>query len=265
MQFWWENKDAFDQEDAVLDRYSGPEGVATVKVFDSGKTQPGWGDADFMKNYKLGKMRQSVQRTQPFAYVMRSLDMIVVDVDARNDGYQSLKALNLPRTLAETSKSGEGLHLWFVTSEEWDDQTGYSAYSDRIGLMPGIDIRGVGCVFHYPQQRWNNEFPAFMPEHLANKLLVRQQMTHDPQVLSTMMQDDPIEAKRLIQQILKTAEQPIKAGNRNQTLFAMSSQLFLLGYEDWEEVIRNLGYTSGLPDEEVEKIIGNAMKYAARS
>ena len=62
----------------------------------------------------------------------------------------------LPPTLAETSKSGDGYHLFYLVDEEWDDEKGYGLLGDRIGIEQGVDIRATGCVYHHPQQRWND-------------------------------------------------------------------------------------------------------------
>ena len=107
MQQWFQ-EDQYVHSDpppVSLEAYAGDNGVATVAVYANGKSQPGWGEKDFARNYKLGKFN-AIERTETFAYVMRSLPMLVVDIDGKNDGIDHAKLLNLPPTMAETSKSG---------------------------------------------------------------------------------------------------------------------------------------------------------------
>lgn len=270
MKQWFET-DTYDQvsADTRLAPYWGPEGPAIVKVFDNDKTQAGWGEADFMRNYKLGKFRQAVHNA-PFAYVMRSFFGLVVDIDGKNDGINNAKQLNLPPTLTETSKSGNGYHLWYTMPVShmavWDDDKGFATLSDRIGLVKGVDIRVTGCVFHYPQQLWNSVHLQPAPGHLINKIMVRESMSVTPaRVKELIASDDQVEIKRLVNEALTSLEKPIPHGRRNQTLFAIGSQLYLLDFPGWEGIIRKAGEDNDLDSLEVEKIIRNVPNYAERT
>lgn len=243
----------------------GPEDQARVKVYDStGKTQPGWGEPEFMRNYKLGKFKADTHL--PFAYVMRSFKGLVVDIDGKNGGIESAKLLNLPLTLAETSKSGNGYHLWYAMDDDWDDELGYAGLNDRLGLVPGVDIRVTGCVFHYPHQRWSTTPLVTAPEHLVNRIQVRQAMTVTPGAVAALVAaGDTKEIALRVAQAKDMLDRPIPQGKRNQTLFAAGAQLFLLGYPKWEDKVRETGDKLGLEDEELDKIVTNVPKYADRS
>ncbi len=248
-----------------LSDFAYQNGVATVAVYKSGKSQPGWGEVDFMRNYKLGKL-QAESRTNEFAYVMRSLQMLVVDIDGKNDGDEHAKLLNLPPTLAETSKSGNGYHLWYLLPDNWDDEKGYARLSDRLGLVQGVDIRATGCVFHYPQQRWNSSDVVMAPNHLINRIEVRESMHATPaQIKKLHDDDDTVEIKRLTSEALQSLENSIPPGRRNQTLFAIGSQLYLLDHEEWEDKIREKAEEVGIDQVETDKIIRNIPVYADRS
>jgi len=73
--------------------------------------------------------------------------LIVIDVDPRHGGDQSLAALEerhgaLPRTL-EAETGGGGRHLYFAHPG--------GILGNRVGLQPGIDVRGDGgCVVSPP-------------------------------------------------------------------------------------------------------------------
>lgn len=248
-----------------LSAFAGPNGVATISVYPSGKSQPGWGEVDFMRNYTLGKFN-AISTKPEYAYVMRSLSMLVVDIDGKNDGIEKAKLLNLPPTMAETSKSGNGYHLWYLLPDNWDVEKGFARLSDRLGLVQGVDVRVTGCVFHYPQQRWNNQSPVVAPDHLINRIEVRESMHATPAQIKKLIDDnDMVEVKRLTSEALQSLENKIPPGRRNQTLFAIGSQLYLLGYSDWEGQIRDKADAVDLDSDETEKIIRNIPNYADRS
>lgn len=249
-----------------LDMFAGLAGVATIGIYSSGKSQPGWGEMDFMRNYILGKFHAVENGKPEYAYVMRSLSMLVVDIDGKNDGIEKAKLLNLPPTMAETSKSGNGYHLWYQLPDNWDDEKGYARLNDRLGLVQGVDIRATGCVFHYPQQRWNNRGPQVAPEHLINRIEVRESMHATPaQIKKLHDDDDTVEIKRLTSEALQSLENSIPPGRRNQTLFAIGSQLYLLDHEEWEDKIREKAEEVGIDQVETDKIIRNIPVYADRS
>src|SRR6478735_11794920 len=171
---WWETE-LYDVEGALrFDEIAGPNQAALVKVYADGSTQSGWGltgkkiaDTDktepgFMERYNSDILEFAPNRAlhpynkkgDPYAYVMRSLNAVVVDIDGKNGGLQGVKQLGaLPKTLAEVSKSGNGYHLWYRTNEVWDEKEGYGELPDAIGIVQGVDIRAVGCVYHYTTQR----------------------------------------------------------------------------------------------------------------
>ena len=65
-----------------------------------------------------------------YAFVMRSMRLVCVDIDGKNGGLEHAKKLGLlPPTLAETSKSGDGYHLFYLVDEEWDDEKRATACS----------------------------------------------------------------------------------------------------------------------------------------
>ena len=264
---WFLDEDYVNVMPNVLfNQYAGPDGVATIGIYASGKSQPGWGEVDFMRNYTLGKFHAFDNGKTEYAYVMRSLSMLVVDIDGKNDGEEYAKLLNLPPTLAETSKSGNGYHLWYLLPDNWDPDKGFARLSDRLALVQGVDIRVTGCVFHYPQQRWNSRDVTVAPDHLINRIEVRESMHATPaQIKKLVDDDDTVEIKRLISEALQSLEKNIQPGRRNQTLFAIGSQLYLLGYADWQDKIREEAEEVGLDQEETDKIIRNIPVYADRS
>ena len=143
--------------------------LSLVRVFSSGETQPGWGAESFVENFNAGAFRPEralrfyERYSEPFGIVMRSVDLICVDIDGKNGGLETAHILDLPETLAEKSKSGNGYHLFYKVYGMWDEKYAYNEFPDVIKLIPGVDIKGTGIVYHYPQQRWNSRLIAPLP------------------------------------------------------------------------------------------------------
>lgn len=271
---WWRT-DHYDGEIAIPgglshDHLSGPKGLALVTLFNDGTTAKGWGKDDFMELYN--KNRFGAGRAlagyhagkHAFAYVMRSMKVVAIDIDGKNGGLEHAGKLGfLPPTLAETSKSGNGYHLFYEVEDEWDSEFGFAAYKDVIGLVDGVDIRGTGCIYHYNTQRWNNRPIAKMPEHLSKRLLERGQRKEltVSNIEKTLETEDDVDILMMHQQLLADLNKPIMEGKRNTTLFAIGSQMMQAKVPKWEHELRLRGIALGLEDEEIYKIIHNVEVY----
>lgn len=277
---WWRT-DTYDRAIEIpkqIEWASGPHGPALVRSFKDGKTDPGWGLAGkdgapgFMERYTKGQFSRARVLTgyakgrHNFAFVMRSLKMVCIDIDGKNGGLEHVGQLGmLPLTLAETSKSGDGYHLFYLTKDDvWSDTYGFGLFNDRIGIRQGVDIRATGCVFHHPQQRWNNRNVAELPPHIGVMLRQKQQAA-DAQVaaiIKTLDAGDATEILLMQDNLLTDLAKPIPAGRRNSTLFAIGSQMFLAGRRDWEQLIRDRAYAVGLDLGETDKLVKNISKYS---
>jgi len=277
---WW-STDSYEDDTAVpftmLD-HSGPHSVALVKTWRSGQTSAGWGmqgkngAPGFMELYNKDvtfNQRRILhgynQDKWSFAFVMRSVNVVAIDIDGKNGGLDHAEELlaGAPATLSETSKSGNGYHLYYYTDDTWDETEGFGAYADHIGIVQGVDIRGVGCVYHHNTQRWNNREMAKLPQHIADRLKQksarRQQMhTHIEKVLETedieeilIMQDD----------ILEELAKPITIGKRNNTLFAIGQKLKKAQISDWPDKLAQRAQQLGLAADEADKLVNNVRMY----
>ena len=243
-----------------------------VQVYTNGRTTPGWGPANYMQSRNnsafspYGIISRYQNNHRPFAILMRSMPVICVDIDAHvgqggANGFDHLAKLGpLPPTLAETSKSGQGRHLFYLVDDEWDSKFGFNRYQDVIGLVPGVDIRAVGCVYHYETQQWNSreivKAPQSLLDLLDSKVAAKTQRKLDLQHAAANPDSD--EALILHDQLLTELNKPINAGKRNITLFALGSQMYEAGYPDWQEEIYRRGTELGLDVDELEKIVRNA-------
>lgn len=277
---WW-RFDTYDVEAPVPDvmrDQAGPKGLAMVKAWPSGVTDPGWGllppkgsNEGFMPRYMRNEFNErrtlvGYERDRwAFAFIMRSMRLVCIDIDGKNGGLEHAKELGLlPPTLAETSKSGFGYHLFYLVDEKWDDVKGFGLLNDRIGIVQGVDIRAVGCVYHHKQQRWNSRLLAELPRHLYDQLMHREQKVAaaSERIAKVLANDDPMEVLMMHDELESELKKNIPAGKRNNTLFAIGSQMQEAGVEDWETKLLARADEVGLSAVEGEKLVQNIQRYA---
>jgi hypothetical protein len=275
-------KETYDVADGIPPQFdhdwTGPKGLALVKSWPDGRTDPGWGlqgangSDGFIKRYMRGEFNSrrvlyGYDRGRwSFAWIMRSVQLVCIDIDGKNGGLEHAKRLGaLPRTMAETSRSGNGYHLFYRTGEEWDLQKGFAALNDRIGIEQGVDVRAVGCVYHHDTQRWNNRVPAEIPEHLVVLLKHRDQMFEASTVRidKILANQDDMEVLMLHDEILTDLAKPIPHGKRNVTLFAIGNHMRQAQIEHWESLLEKRALEVGLDSVEAEKIIRNINHYGS--
>ena len=278
---WWKQNTSYTTDTGIpftLEGFAGPKGVAVVRAWDDGKTTKGWGltpkkpgEPSFMEQYNKDQfspkrhIRGYELGSWNFAFVMRSLRLVCVDIDGKNGGLEHAIRLGpLPITLAETSKSGDGYHLFYSTTEDWDDELGFAQFSDRIGLEQGVDIRATGCVYHYPSQRWNGQPIAPLPAQLAQRLTAASNKieARANQIANTLASAEDYEVLMMQQTLIDDLNKPIPAGRRNNTLFALGSQMKLAQVEDWEGLVHARALDVGLSSDEADKLVGNIASYA---
>ena len=271
---WWKIDNYSDAstipEQLTDETLHGPLGPALVAVYGDGKTTVGWGREQFGRHYKAGVFKQEkilkeVSRgTQAYAWVTRGSRLLVIDIDGKNGGFDGVKELGFLRpTLAERSKSGNGFHLFYAMSDDWDPKFGFEALNDVIGLVPGVDVRTTGCVYHYPQQRWNSRELIELPAHLDNLLVGRKVRFEASRLkIKKTLQGDPLEVVIMQNDLLEQLAKPIPAGKRNTTLFALGSQMKEAEIEDWENQLIRRGEELNMEDHELTRIVANVHKYA---
>jgi hypothetical protein len=252
--------------------------VALVRAWPDGRTDKGWGlnppsgETDgFMPRYMRGEFNDKRvlygynKGKWSFAFIMRSLRLVAIDIDGKNGGLDHAKRLGmLPPTMAETSKSGNGYHLFYLVDEEWDDVRGYGLLGDRIGIEQGVDFRATGCIYHHPQQRWNNRGPALLPDHLIELMQHREQKlaATAARITSVLATQDTTEVLMLHDEIISKLKRPIPAGKRNNTLFAIGSEMVQAQVPGWDDLLVERGLQIGLPGDELEKLVSNIKTYA---
>lgn len=278
---WWMTE-PYDDSTPVpeqLQKYGGPEGVALVRAWKDGKTDPGWGlrkqdeplSTGFMWKYSKNQFLDIPivfgyqQRRWNFAFIMRSVKLVCIDIDGKNGGFTHAGKLGmLPHTLAEISKSGDGYHLFYATSEdEWDPEKGFAQFTDRIALEQGVDLRATGCVYHHRPQRWNDREIAELPQHLKQRLVNHTQAAaaREALIVKTIEAQDQVEVVLMQDSLLDDLKKPIPAGRRNTTLFAIGNQLKLAQVPSWEKLLFDRAMQVGLDSDEANKLVANVRKY----
>ena len=265
---WFETNEQYTIEDALGER-QWPRSLALVRVNeDNQKTQLGWGRESFARNHARNRfaprraLAAFLQHRTPFGIVMRSLPMVCVDLDGKNGGIQACRMLRLPPTLAERSKSGNGYHLFYrVPEATWHEKYGYEEFPDFNGLLPGVDIRSTGIIYHWPRQRWNTEGVADLPDTLRRLMTNHKRSREISQArkVSKLDGDDLAVAQ---EQTLERLAKGIAEGKRNQTLFAIGCDLRLYGVDGWEEALTTRALMLGLPLREAEQIVENVKRYS---
>lgn len=278
---WWRT-DSYDGELAIPGQFdhhwAGPRGVALVRAWPDGRTDQGWGlnppkgsTDGFMPRYHRGEFNARrvmfgyEQGKWTFAWVMRSMRLVCIDIDGKNDGFKGAGRLGmLPPTMSEISKSGNGYHLFYLVDDEWDDDAGYAVLSDRIGIEQGVDFRGTGCVYHHPQQRWNSRPAALLPDQVFQRVKSRDLKiaATNARIQTVLATNDDLEVLMMHDEITQKLARPIAAGKRNNTLFAIGSEMKQAGVPQWETLLADRAVEIGLPDDEVVKLVANINRYA---
>lgn len=262
---------------------TGPAGLALVDVYGDGRTLSGWGLAPlpatetrparpgFMIDYVRGRFRAEPRvrkfetREQPFAFVMRATNLLALDIDRHlddggADGFTGVRQLGLlPPTLAETSKSGAGRHLFYRVPDAWEQDRGFDRFDDVIGLVPGVDVRTTGCVYHYAPQRWNELPIADAPVALLQLLDERRhrKTTKAAAIAAAAANPDDLETLIMHDSLLTELNKPIASGKRNNSLFAIGVQMKDAGFPNWQDQLRRRAGELFMDAGEDEKIIRN--------
>jgi len=279
---WWttEHYDIEAHMPPVFEDLAGPQGIALVRTWPDGTTDPGWGlrptkksKEGFMPRYMRGEFNPRRvlfgfdKNKWAYAFIMRSLQVVCIDIDGKNGGLEHVRRLwPLPRTISEVSKSGNGYHLFYSVEQDWDPVTGFAQLSDRLGIEQGVDFRSTGCVYHYPSQRWGRTHSqlAPLPDHVKELLLHKEQVSaaNQARFASVIQDQDDMEVLMLQHELLTDLKKKIPPGSRNNTLFAIGSKMKQADVPNWDEHIRVRAEEVGLDTSEIEKLVSNIETYA---
>lgn len=266
---WFQDNESYWNRDLPAQLANWPK-ASLVRVNSNGTTQKGWGQDEFVRNQEAGHF--SVERSlrlfdryaQPYGIVMRSLPMLCVDIDGKNGGLGTSRVLSLPPTLAERSKGGNGYHLFYsIPYTKWDETYGYNEFPDVIGLIPGVDIKGTGIVFHFPNQKFNSRDVAVIPPALAELVGRAREIRYHSRVTkhgASALNDEDLAI--LHDSLLEKLNAKFTAGSRNNQLYKIGARMMAADFPNWEAELRRRGSEVGLDSDEVEEVIRNIANYA---
>ena len=271
---WWKT-DAYPDDSPTgpldLERADlwGPKGAAMIQLWPDGTTAKGWGRDTFMALYKSNAFLPKrilfgyEKQKWNYSWIMRGSRIVCVDIDGKNGGFEHASELGfLPPTAAEVSKSGNGYHLFYLTDDVWHPDDGFGQFRDHIGIVGGVDIRGTGCVYHHPQQRWNErplaQIPQFLSERLQEKARLQQQAEN---TIIKKLALEPEEVAIMHDELITELNKPIASGKRNVSLFAIGQKMKLAQVPDWETLLADRAVQIGLDEDEADKIVANVKRY----
>lgn len=134
----------------------------------------------------------------------KEFDLLVLDVDVKGGGLETIKSLQIPDTLSQRTISG-GVHFFFKYPK--DGRT----YGNRVKFLPGLDIRSDGgYAFFYGT---NGSPLCDCPQWLLDTL----NSSSQPVVAGTPIKVDPSIAEGIIQTSLQRVRDAAE-GERNNTL-----------------------------------------------
>lgn len=179
--------------------------------------------------------------------------LVVVDVDERHGGLQSLSTLELahgplPFTV-EAETGGGGRHFYFAHPGE--------AVRNKVGLAPGIDLRGDGgCVVAPPSLHPSGRRYAWTLTHSPEEA----RLALLPLWLWQLVSLEGGHAGHPLAHWRELVRRRIPEGERNNTIASLAGHLFWRGV-DAEVVLELLAAWNGahcdppLPIEEVARVV----------
>ena len=187
--------------------------------------------------------------------------VVVLDVDERHGGTVSLSQLNTefgpaPMTV-EAATGGGGRHVYFGHPG--------GRVGNRVGLRPGIDLRGDGgCVVAPPSVHPSGRPYAWLPGRSPNEIEIA------PLPSWLLPRSDRVEGRmgRSLTYWRKLVREGVVEGERNSTLASLTGHLLWRGVDPGVAVELLLAWNRmrcrpPLPDEEVAGVVESVARLHA--
>ncbi len=233
-------------------------GVAVLPLVPQGKVpkiRGGVHSASFDMSDTVDRWTASPDANIGIATGKCSRGIIVIDIDVKNgtDGEKSLESWQeqngrLPENLTAKTPSG-GRHLYYRVKE--------CEYGNRVGLLPGVDIRANGGYVVAP--------PSVLPNG-SYEWLSKEGKVADANDIVLLL----LNWGKFDDMAPKTFEMPevVETGQRNNTLFKLACSMRDKGVNHRAILAAlmetNAEFPEPLEDEEVKTIARSASKYAAK-
>jgi RecA-family ATPase len=139
--------------------------------------------------------------------------ILVLDVDVKDNGYETLKQFAVPNTFYQRTISG-GLHLFFKYPN--DGKT----YGNRVKFLPGLDTRGVGGYVMWYGTEVGTAPIADAPEWLCTAAL-KSEHSH----VGSAVKVDPSIAEKIVLESLERIREASPGESNN----VLNKEAFALG------------------------------------
>jgi hypothetical protein len=177
--------------------------------------------------------------------------VLVLDIDERHGGSESIKGKFLPITWCD--KSPNGSHYYFL----WTPQLNLAPTS-RTGLLPGVDTRGNGGYVIIPPSVGYNGQPYVWTRNPKNTSLAYP----PPWLLELLVKKQPIITNQpgWIAEALTT----VSEGNRNNTFTRLVGRMWHDGWQadDIYQLLLPKAQEVNLAEDELDTIVKSISKYA---
>jgi len=140
-------------------------------------------------------------------------NILVLDVDVKGGGLETIKNYHVPKTLSQTTLSG-GKHYVFKYPNDG------RVYGNKVGFAPGLDIRGEGgYIAHY---QFDNTPIAEAPEWLIEEAIAEQKLEINP--------DDAVKiAPEIVKEILDDACENIRTAPEGESNNVLNVEAYRVG------------------------------------
>lgn len=129
-------------------------------------------------------------------------DLLVLDIDVKGGGFESIKPYPIPETMCQRTRSG-GMHYLFRYPRDG------RIYGNRVGFLPGLDTRGeAGYIIHYGcDSKPIAEAPQWLLDFAHQNVAVS--------VSQTAVKVDPTIAEAIIQSSLEAIREAPEGESNN--------------------------------------------------
>jgi hypothetical protein len=224
----------------------------------------------------LAQIAQVWNRAPDANIGIATANYLVLDVDTRKGGHNTLAALELtedfPDTIEAITQSG-GMHRIYALPAR-------TVVGNRVNVFPGIDIRSYGGLIVAPGStiearayRWaegaspNDRAIATAPQWLIDKC--RAPKPKSQNAGERVVEADDTAFHAALDYVEKKA-QPADAGARNDAAFKVAAQLFDYGVSQ-PDAVELLNWWNGLKchppleQSEIEHVVTSAMTYRGKA
>ncbi len=178
-------------------------------------------------------------------------DLLVLDVDVKGGGLDTIKRFHIPSTRSQRTISG-GLHFFFKVPRDG------RVYGNRVKFLPGLDIRCEGgyIIYYGADDKPILDAPQWLLDAISP-------VSHT--VNTSPIKVDPSIAEKIIQDSLQTIKDA-PDGERNNTL---NTEAFKVGQlvasqsisrEFAESALLKAALECGMPSYECRRTIESALK-----